>query len=121
MKTLVMKIIQRIPAITAIVSIVFATFIIYNATLAINNKIKNDGVLPTPTRIMIPFVQYHVITGISFIAVITIVLIEWKNKAIQTNFVIELIIVSMFLILTACTFLAMSLPFICMCYEWRQW
>ena len=122
MKNTLRKIARYLPAIVISASIVFADFSLYYSTLAINHSMKEaGGILPTPTLAAIAFSKYHLSTGLAILCLLIIGLIEWKIKERSKKLMVEIYIISMLLVVTAVTFFAMSLPFICLCDAWKQW
>lgn len=118
---MIRKIAQYLPAVVTSFSIISAVFFIYYGTLSMNHSIKKAEIaLPTPTIIAIVISKYHLSTIMAIFCLFTIGLIEWKVRKRENKLVIEVYILSLFLFLTAVIFIAMALPFACLCDGWKQ-
>jgi len=120
---MIKRLAQRIPAATASLSAVFAALMIYYSTLAHNYMLKETGVdaLPRPTALIIWCAKNHLFSALAAISVILILVAELKIQTTQNRLLVQLVVATVFLVLTSISFLGMSLPFTCMCNDWRRW
>lgn len=71
--------------------------------------------------VAIAFSQYHVSSFLVVVGVLAIVWGEIKIKERQDSLLLQNMILTGFLIITAITFMAMAIPFTCLCDAWKIW
>ena len=113
---------KKFSTVFAVIALAVAVFLSHNATLAINNGLKDTGnELPSPTKLALSLCRYHVFTILGLLAIGGIILSEKYLKDESSKKHSQIIIMSIMLVFIGIWFLALSLPSICLCDAWRYW
>ena len=106
----------------AVIAIAVAVFLSHNATLAINNGLKDtSNELPSPTKLALSLCRHHVFTMLGLLAIGGLILSEKYIKDESSKKHSQIIIMGIMLVVIGTWFLALSLPGICLCDAWLYW
>lgn len=109
----------RLPALISSTSILCATFFSHAATKMLNDSIQEmrGGALPVPTAAALTCFEYSLLPSIAALTLCIISGIEWKVQDKSKRLIIQVYLLSAFLLLTALLFVCLALPFACSCCD----